>query len=337
MPAYLFREGLVHLLCIAGQLSLSSAFSAPQHSSSTRSTFARAQKMREALEGRPERQRTRRDYERVMDAYRTVYHANPRSPHADASISAVADLLAEEGRIFQDNKALHDAIGQYEFLRANYPQSRYRYSALLTIGEVYLRDLDDPENARASFEQFLKLYPQNPLAVEARIELSNLRRGHQPPHRTVTIAQAEEPTPPPTHRKQAAHTNEQTANPSLESRRAASTTTAAGPSQRNQKQELAETDMPPSNTRAPQPLPVSESDLNATPPPRKNRLPLVIGIRYWSTPVYTRVAIDLEDEVQYQAVRVPRPDRIFFDLHGTRLSPELVGKSDQVIDDGFLK
>ncbi len=33
----------------------------------------------------------------------------------------------------------------------------------------------------------------------------------------------------------------------------------------------------------------------------------------------------------------PNPDRIFFDLHGTRLSPELIGKSDQVIDDGFLK
>ena len=293
--------------------------------------------MREALEGRPERQRTRREYGRVMDAYRAVYHSNPRSAHADASVSAVADLLAEEGRIFQDDKALHDAIGQYEFLRANYPQSRYRYSALLTIGEIYLRDLNDPEHARASFEQFVKLYPQNPLAAEARIELSNLRHGHRTPHRTVAVAQADEPAPTLTHRKEATHTNELTSNSSQERGRAAREIPPAEASPRSKTSELAENNLPPSSTRAPEPQPVSETDLNATPPPRKNRLPLVIGIRYWSTPIYTRVAIDLEDEVQYQAVRVPSPDRIFFDLHGTRLSPELVGKSDQVIDDGFLK
>ena len=73
--------------------------------------------MREALEGRPERQRTRRDYERVIEAYRAIYHGDPASPKADASVSAVGDLLAEEGRVFQDEKALHDAIAQYEFLR----------------------------------------------------------------------------------------------------------------------------------------------------------------------------------------------------------------------------
>ena len=33
----------------------------------------------------------------------------------------------------------------------------------------------------------------------------------------------------------------------------------------------------------------------------------------------------------------PDPDRIYFDLHGTRLAQELVGKSFAVTDDGFLK
>jgi N-acetylmuramoyl-L-alanine amidase len=49
------------------------------------------------------------------------------------------------------------------------------------------------------------------------------------------------------------------------------------------------------------------------------------------------VAIDLGDGVTYEAARVPNPDRIFFDLHGTRLGQELVGKSFAVTDDGFLK
>jgi N-acetylmuramoyl-L-alanine amidase len=49
------------------------------------------------------------------------------------------------------------------------------------------------------------------------------------------------------------------------------------------------------------------------------------------------VAIDLGDDVTYEAARVPNPDRIYFDLHGTRLAQELVGKSFTVTDDGFLK
>jgi N-acetylmuramoyl-L-alanine amidase len=70
---------------------------------------------------------------------------------------------------------------------------------------------------------------------------------------------------------------------------------------------------------------------------RRGQMAQVTGIRHWSTPNYTRVAIDLGDDVTYEAARVPSPDRIYFDLHGTRLAQELVGKSFSVTDDGFLK
>lgn len=62
----------------------------------------------------------------------------------------------------------------------------------------------------------------------------------------------------------------------------------------------------------------------------------ITGIRYWSTSEYTRVAIDLQSEVRYSTSRVSSPDRIFFDFHGARLSPRLIGKSDYVMDEGFL-
>ena len=73
----------------------------------------------------------------------------------------------------------------------------------------------------------------------------------------------------------------------------------------------------------------------ATPTKRSTKA-TVTGIRHWSTPTYTRVAIDLGDDVQYQAARVEHPDRIFFDLHHARLAQELVGKSFSITDDGFL-
>ena len=40
-------------------------------------------------------------------------------------------------------------------------------------------------------------------------------------------------------------------------------------------------------------------------PDAKAGRPMVTGIRHWSTPDYTRVAIDLESEVKYEAGRVP--------------------------------
>jgi len=62
----------------------------------------------------------------------------------------------------------------------------------------------------------------------------------------------------------------------------------------------------------------------------------VTAIRHWSTPDYTRVAIDLENEVRFGSQRIANPDRIFFDLRDTKLASTLVGKSFEV-DDGFLK
>jgi N-acetylmuramoyl-L-alanine amidase len=69
---------------------------------------------------------------------------------------------------------------------------------------------------------------------------------------------------------------------------------------------------------------------------KPGKMATVTGIRHWSTPSYTRVAIDLGDSVEYQAARVENPDRIFFDLHHARLAQQLVGKSFAVTDDGFL-
>jgi len=133
-----------------------------------RTQFSTAEKMREALNDRPEAERTRRDYQLVMMAYRRVYYGAPGCSKADAAALAVADLLAESGRRFNDDHALRSAIGQYEFLRREYPGSRYRFEALFAIGEIYKDDLNNPVRARVAFQEFLRQYPHHHLADEAR-------------------------------------------------------------------------------------------------------------------------------------------------------------------------
>ena len=79
-------------------------------------------------------------------------------------------------------------------------------------------------------------------------------------------------------------------------------------------------------------------DQDATAQPEGNvmpqepaKMPRVTGIRHWSSADFSTVVLDLEDQVQYEAHRLSRPDRIYFDLHDTTLAPEIEGK---VIDVG---
>jgi N-acetylmuramoyl-L-alanine amidase/putative methionine-R-sulfoxide reductase with GAF domain len=62
------------------------------------------------------------------------------------------------------------------------------------------------------------------------------------------------------------------------------------------------------------------------------KFPRVTGIRHWSSADSSTVVLDLEDQVQYEAHRLAGPDRIYFDLRDTQLSPELIGKSIDVGD-----
>ncbi len=260
-----------------------------------RERYAAADRMREALNGRPPAERSRRDYQRVIDAYRSVYYGAPTSSKADPSAVAVAETLVEMGRRFDDDAILKKAIAQYKFLRREYPGSKYRCDALFTIGEIYKDDLNDPEQARAVFEDFLKRYPHNRLNEDAQEAVAEIDREAADNQREARASAG----------KELAKKDESRADPKpkhADSPPDAPATAAAGDSLES----------------------------------RPNHVPRVTGIRHWSTPDYTRVAIDVENEVKFGSSRISHPDRIFFDLRDTKLASTLVGKSFDV-DDGFLK
>ena len=167
-----FRLGAALLLVL---LPLVSASARVHHNDAwARQQFAKAERMREALNGRPVGERTRREYQRVIDSYRRVYFGSPASSKADPSVVATAELMVEMGRRFDDNKILRGAVEQYRFLRKEYPGSKYRFDALFTIGEIYKDDLNDPEEARTTFEDFLHRYPRNRLADDARAAVKEI-------------------------------------------------------------------------------------------------------------------------------------------------------------------
>ena len=116
----------------------------------------------------PEGSRTSADYNRTMDRFRALYHATPRDMHAAASVYAVAELLAEQGRTLHDPKSLKAALGEYEFLRKQYPGSSLRVPALLAEGQIDENDLNDHAGAKERYQLLLKQYPHSEYAEEAR-------------------------------------------------------------------------------------------------------------------------------------------------------------------------
>ena len=273
-----FRFGAAFLLLL---LPLASASARVHHNDAwARQQFAKAERMREALNGRPVAARTRREYQHVIDSYRLVYFGSPASSKADPSVVATAELMVEMGHRFDDNKILRGAVEQYRFLRKEYPGSKYRFDALFTIGEIYKDDLNDPEEARTTFEDFLHRYPHNRLADDARAAVKEIDAAAKQAERSAQKSA----------RKQHSNSN------------------------------------PSSNVE------VAADSADA----RRDALPRVTGVRHWSTPDYTRVAIDVEKEIKFGSQRISNPDRIFFDLRDTKLASTLVGKTFDV-DDGFLK
>jgi N-acetylmuramoyl-L-alanine amidase len=257
------------------------------------SQFAAAQRMQEVLEGQPIDKRTRVDYERVINAYRRIYLGAPTSGRADPSVVAAAQMTEEMGRRFDDSDDLRSAIQQYEFLRREYPGSKFRFDALFRIGEIYKDDLHDKKNADATFEEFVRRYPRNQFAEVARQALAELAQTQSSRRSPKDIRAANKDSKAPLKSSPEGYSD------------------AANDDAQNKS--------------------VNQTEAAESAKPSR-----VIGIRHWSTPDYTRVAIDLEQGVRFESQRIEAPDRIFFDLLDTELDPKLAGRTFDV-GDGLLK
>jgi len=305
------------------------------------SPWETAERGRDALEAMPEGTRTKADYAKAMDGFREIYHQHPGDSHSPSAVYAVAELLVEQGRELKDTKSLKAAIGQYEFLRTQYPGSSLRVAALLAEGQIAGNDLGDGALAKEKYALVVKQYPRSAQADEAKAALQQGAGGKGSGAR----AQGSE------GKGQVSGVRAQGSESKVGKAPAsgggglpatAVTRSAVGPDAAVDADRVGIA-KPVDEALDAQSAPVGGVPVATTvasgvlAAKRSGKLAQVSGVRHWSTATYTRVAIDLGDDVTYEAARVPNPDRIYFDLHGTRLAPELVGKSFAVTDDGFLK
>ena len=136
--------------------------------------FDKAQQMRVALEARQSGKRSKDEYKKVIAAYYDVYRLNPNSSKATPALTIVGDLYREMGREFTSDTYYWEAIKSYQSLIKQYPHSRLGREAQFTVAEVYRQDLEDPENARKAYQDFIAANPQSSHVDEAREMLARL-------------------------------------------------------------------------------------------------------------------------------------------------------------------
>jgi len=188
-----FLRGTLCAAVIAAVLAL--CFAPTVHAdrrAEAREQFARAVKMRTILEGYLEKDRTLSDYRQTVAAYHKVYLISTQAEEVTPSLIAEAELYREMGRLY-DPKYFQSAIDAYNFLLKQYPDSRYRGSALLAIAQTQQDDLDKLGDAEASYKDYLKRFPHSDKAAEARQALQQIAAQREKPAVQVDDA----PVPPP--------------------------------------------------------------------------------------------------------------------------------------------
>ncbi len=154
-------------------LSLFSVGAFAQKRVAARAQYEKAEKQRTALEGKPQKERTLKEYSQLVAAYRRVYHLSPQAAEVTTSLQAVGELYQEMGRLF-DAKYFQSAVDAYQFLLHEYPTSRYRDDALFTIAQIQREDLDDTGLAEKTYEEFLKRYPRSSKAEQVKAALAEI-------------------------------------------------------------------------------------------------------------------------------------------------------------------
>jgi N-acetylmuramoyl-L-alanine amidase len=263
-----------------------------------RQQFERAVRMRTTLEGTPQKERSFVDYRATVSAYHKVYLISAQAEEVTPSLIAEAELYEEMGRLF-DPKYFQSAIDAYNFLLQQYPGSRYREQALYSIGLVQKDGLHQPDVAEATLKDYIRRFPKSDLASDARVALKDIAETREKA-KAQALAQA-----------QAQALAQAQAQAKLQEQAKVQPAAAmnAFPEVKGKVVEQQES---------------------------ANGTPRVLDVKSWNTENSARIVVTLSDTIAFNAARIAAPDRVYFDMHRAKLTPD-IAKKNWDVKDGLLK
>ena len=159
--------------------------------------FARAETMRADLEAKTERQRSIKDYQQLITAYRHVYLITPNAVEVPGAIKEVGDLYRTMGEQFEP-MYFDNAVESYEFLIHEYPASSLREEAELAIAKIQRNNLGETNLAEKSYQDFLSAHPHSSHAEEARRALAEIEAADKAESARAARNVVPPPSPPAT-------------------------------------------------------------------------------------------------------------------------------------------
>ncbi len=311
------------LLCGAGATFFTC--NAPSAAASTISlrrradlAYSRALQLRTALENGP--QPGPMSYEKVIDAFRLVYHIDPGYPGTPSALAAAAEIYQEMGLRFANDRYYAKAIEAYEFLIAQYPYARLSADALFTIAEIYRSGIENPEAARAAYEEYVKRYPQAEKTPLARQQIARISEqlakadaaAAESTHKSVPAAALPAPGSLLEQRTRANRIEDVTAiRQWVGTNYTRIVIGLAGPVKFNaiHLQRPARLVFDLSNTRI-------SPDLKRKVFPAESGYLQRIRIAQF-TPTVTRIVLDVPEIEEYSVFSLPNPFRLIVDIHGS--------------------
>ncbi len=183
----LFNILVLLLVAFPGlSLSLSPALAASRRARAEE-VYAKAVSMRERLEAKPAKDRHSSEYKVLILAFHAVYRLDPGYGKTPVALGDIAELYREMGQVFSRPRYFQDAIQAYQFLAKEYPYAGVSRRGMLTVGEIYLKDLDDPAKARGAYEDFLKAHPRSPETAQGKEQLAAVEHLIEERSRTAAV------------------------------------------------------------------------------------------------------------------------------------------------------
>ena len=272
--------------------------------------FERAEALRGALEAKAERERSLRDYETLVSAYRRVYLITPSAVQVPPAINNVADLYRRMGEQFEA-KYFDLAIQTYQYLIREYPESSLREEALFAIAEIRRNNLSQTDVALKNYLDFLDQYPRSTHGPQVRKAIADIKMATATKPRTSP----QQVEAAPAGAARASSTTP--ADISIAGNSGASASPAGGV-----------------NTPAAGGTTAAGVAANASLPGQDSE---VHNVRIWNADNYTRIIIELGGRAKYQAARISDPDRIYFDIENAKLSNELLHQPIEIPSGSYLK
>src|SRR6267154_15417 len=213
-----------------------------------------------------------------------------------------------------------NAIASYKKVYWITPHAADVQDSLLAIGELYT-EMGDRfgrvyyQSAVESYQFLLREYPKSKFAPDVLLRTAKLQQNNLGDTTAAmkTYQDFLKRFPRSTHKREAQESLAELSllqnNSTPETQPAVSAKTA--PPEKQEPVRTARKETP------------RDEEAEEQPARKSNGIPTVKTISATSAADSTRVTIALEDAVQYLSGRITNPDRIYFDLHAAKLSPQL--------------